>query len=556
MADGLPDTPRGLRGRTRAIVAAALFVGLLSAGGWWTGRDLQTASAVPTTPRAPLGGIRLFEQVAGAVAQKYVDSLDAGKIYEKAVSGLLRELNDPYTAFLTQDRLSKLDEQISGVYAGVGLQVDIRDGWPVVVEPIIGGPAELAGVQASDRIVNISGESTRGWTQSEVSKAMRGEPGSKVSFIVERADQRIAMSVNRASVIRRAVPRVALLPGAVGYADVKVFSAQTATELRAAVDSLVKQGARSLVIDLRGNPGGLLEQGIAVSELFLDPGQAIVQLRARPGSAPQTFSDTQPQIWKTLPLAVLVDRGSASASEIVAGALQDHDRAIVLGTTSFGKGSAQNLFPLSVGGALRLTTARWFTPVGRSISKPAPPDPDAQPTDEDGGDSPSKPDTVRPRFRTDAGRTVLGGGGITPDVTAGDSITPVPVQALARVMGKNLGAYRDALAKLALVLKRSNAVTSPGEPVTREMLDALYSDLVVRKVAPERRIFDNAAPWISRSLGYEMTRVTFGPDAEFFRRAQDDVPLQQASRLLSGARTPREVFARLEKDGVEIKAKN
>lgn len=555
MAEELPETPRASRGRTRAIVAAALFVGLLSAGGWWAGRDLKPAAAA-SAPRAPLGGRRLFEQVAGAVAQKYVDSLDGGKIYEKAVSGLLRELNDPYTAYLTQDRLSKLDEQISGVYAGVGLQIDIRDGWPVVVEPIIGGPAELAGVQASDRIVSIGGQSTRGWTQPEVSKLMRGDPGSPVSFVIERGDQRIPLTINRAAVHRRAVPRVALMPGAIGYADVKVFSAQTAAELRAAVDSLVKQGARALVIDLRGNPGGLLEQGIAVSELFLDPGQAIVQLRARPGTAPQTFSDTQPQPWKSLPLAVLVDRGSASASEIVAGALQDHDRAIVLGTTSFGKGSAQNLLALPVGGALRLTTARWFTPVGRSISKPAPPDPDAQPSDDEGGAAPAALDTVRPRFRTDAGRTVLGGGGITPDVTAGDSITPVAVQALARAMGKNLGAYRDALAKLALVLKRSGAVKSPGEPVTREMLDALYSDLVVRKVAPDRRIFDNASPWISRSLGYEMTRVTFGPDAEFLRRAQDDLALQQASRLLSGARTPREVFARLEKEGVEIKAKN
>lgn len=553
MAEVLPETPRTSRGRTRAVVAAALFVGLLSAGGWWAGRDLKPA---PAAARAPLGGARLFEQVLGAVAQKYVDSLDAPQIYEKAVNGLLRELDDPYTAYLTQDRLKRLDEQISGVYAGVGLQVDIRDGWPVVVEPIIGGPAEHAGVQASDRIVSIGGESTRGWTQPEVSKVMRGEPGSMVSFVVERGDQRIPMSVKRASVHRRAVPRVALLPGAIGYADVKVFSAQTATELAAAVDSLMKQGARALVIDLRGNPGGLLEQGIAVSELFLDPGQSIVQLRARPGLPPQTFADTLRQRWPTMPVAVLIDRGSASASEIVAGALQDHDRAIVLGSTSFGKGSAQNLYPLRAGGALRLTTARWFTPVGRSISKPMPVDPDAEIIEDDGDEPVSVPDTVRPRFRTDAGRTVLGGGGITPDVKSGDSTPPVPVQALARAMGKKFGSYRDALAKLALELKRDGSVKSPGEPVTREMLDALYNDLIARKVAPDRRIFDNASPWIARSLGYEMTRVTFGPDAEFQRRATDDAALQQASRLLAGARTPREVFARLEGAGIEIKARN
>jgi carboxyl-terminal processing protease len=551
MADTLPDTPRVASGRARAAIAAALFVGLLSAGGWWAGRDL-TARA--TAQRAPLGGARLFDQVIGAVAQKYVDSLAAPVIYEKAVSGLLRELNDPYTAFLPEDRLRRLDEQISGTYTGVGLQVDIRDNWPTVIEPIAGGPAESAGVQTGDRIVSINGESTFGWEFREVSTALRGLPGSDVSLVLERVDQKIPLTLKRASVLRRAVPRVALMPGQVGYADVKLFSAQTITELAVAVDSLVKQGAHSLILDLRGNPGGLLEQGVAVAELFLDPGKPIVQLRSRPGAAPTTFTDHEPQRWPTLPIAVLVDRGSASASEIVAGALQDHDRAIVLGTTSFGKGSAQNVYPLTTGGALRLTTARWFTPVGRSIDKMVPRRADGEDAPEGNGRR-TPPDTARPRFRTDAGRTVLGGGGITPDVTVGDSTTPVQVQALARAMGKNFGAYRDALAKLALSLKRSGALKSPGEPVTRAMLDALYGDLTLRKVAPDRRIFDNAGPWIARSLGYEMTRVAFGPDAEFLRRAQDDQALQTASRLLQGSRTPRDVFSRLEQKAVEVHAK-
>lgn len=550
MADLLPDTPGMVRGRSRAVVAAALFVALLGLGGWWASRDLAPP---PPKPRAALGGAHLFDQVIGAVAQKYVDSLDAPTIYQKAVSGLLRELNDPYTAFLPEDRLRRLDEQISGQYTGVGLQVDIRDKWPVVVEPIAGGPAELAGVQTGDRVVSIEGESTAGWTFDETFKAMRGPPGSEVSFVLERVDQRIPIRLKRASVRRRAVPRVALLPGGVGYADVKVFSAQTTVELADAVDSLIKQGARSIVIDLRGNPGGLLEQGVAVAELFLDSGKAIVQLRSRPGSQPETISDTDAQRWPTVPLAVLVDGGSASASEIVAGALQDHDRALVIGSTSFGKGSAQNVYPLKSGGALRITTARWFTPSGRSISKPTRKTVEEL-DDEEALSRPAPKDTVRPRFRTDAGRTVLGGGGITPDVVTGDSLAPLPVQALARAMGKNFGDYRDALAKLALSLKRSGALKSAGEPVTGTMLDALYRELAERKVAPDRRIFDNAAPWISRSLGYEMTRVAFGPDAEFLRRAQDDAALHRASTLLQGARTPREVFARLEGKGVEVPA--
>jgi carboxyl-terminal processing protease len=544
MAEQLPDTPRVARRRSRAIAAAVFFVGLLSLGGWWAGRDLAAAT-LPT--RAPLGGARLFDQVVAAVAKKYVDSLDGSAIYDKAVVGLLRELKDPYTSYLAEDRLRRLNEQISGTYAGVGLQIDIRDGWPVVIEPIVDGPSERAGVLVGDRLVLVGKESTRGWSRDETSKAMRGPPGSSVTFTVERGDARVNFTLTRDKVLLRAVQRVQLMQNGVGYVDVNVFSAQTAEELSHAVDSVVKLGARSLVMDLRGNPGGLLEQGVAVAELFLDRGQSIVQLRARPGSQPQVFTDSQPQRWPTLPLAVLVDRASASASEIVAGALQDHDRAIVLGVTSFGKGSAQNVYPLSSGGALRLTTARWYTPVGRSINRPAPPDQEAE---FDASAVGSLPDTIRPRFRTDAGRTVFGGGGITPDVIAGDTTTPLQVQSLARAMGKNAGAYRDALAKEAQAQKRK--MNGPGDPVTPVMLDALYADLVGRGVAPPRAVFDSATPWISRSLGYEMTRVAFGADADFLRRTQDDSTLQLAMELLQGARSPREVFSKLEKRAVDV----
>ena len=545
MAEPLPDTPTASRRRSRAIAAAVLFVGLLSLGGWWSGRDLTAATRQAP---APLGGARLFDQVVAAVTQKYVDSLDGSVIYDKAVAGLLRELKDPYTSYLAEDRLRRLNEQISGTYAGVGLQIDIRDGWPVVIEPIMGGPSERAGVLVGDRLVLVGKESTEGWSRDETSKAMRGPPGSSVTFTVERGESWVNFTLLRDKVHLRAVQRAQLLQNGVGYVDVNVFSAQTAAELSAAVDSVVKLGARSLIMDLRGNPGGLLEQGVAVAELFLDRGQSIVQLRARPGSQPQVFTDSQPQRWPTLPLAVLVDRASASASEIVAGALQDHDRALVLGVTSFGKGSAQNVYPLSSGGALRLTIARWYTPVGRSINRPAPRDREAEIDDR----ADVLPDTIRPRFRTDAGRTVFGGGGITPDVITGDTTTPLQVQSLARAMGKNAGAYRDALAKQAQAQKRT--MNGPGDPVTPAMLDALYVALVGRGVAPPRPVFDSAAPWISRSLGYEMTRVAFGADADFLRRTQDDSVLQRAMALLQVARSPREVFSTLEKRAADVPA--
>lgn len=536
MAEELPDTPRPKPRKYRAFIAAGLFVGVFLLGGWWAGRDF--APATPT-PRLANGGARLFDQVLNAVEYRYVDSLEATVIYDKAVAGLLRELKDPYTTFLAADRLKRLNEQMSGTYTGVGLQMDVRDGWPTVIEPVPGGPSWRAGIVAGDRLVKVGGLNTKGWTRDEASKALRGPPGSNVAFEIERGDAHLNITVQREAVHVRAVTRVTLLPNMVGYVDVNVFNQATAAELQAAVDTLMLRGARSLIVDLRGNPGGLLEQGVGVAELFLDPGQSIVQLRARPGQAPQTISDTFPQRWPTLPVAVLIDKGSASASEIVAGALQDHDRALVVGSVSYGKGSAQNVYPLVSGGALRLTTARWYTPAGRSISKPRPRDPNDDREDADGVALPS--DTLRPRFRTDAGRTVLGGGGISPDVEVGDSITPVQVQALAHAMGKRLADYRDALAREATQVK--SKVKSPTDPVTSDMLDAVYRSLETRKIAPDRKIFDNAGPWIARSLGYEMTRVAFGSEAEFQRRAGDDVVIQRASAILHGAKRPSQVFA-------------
>lgn len=535
MAEELPDSPQPTRRVSRAILVTGLFVGLLSLGGWWAGRDLPSVTPVPTRP---IGGARLFDQVLGAVATRFVDSLDAEDIYDKAVTGLLRELNDPYTAFLAEGRLRRLNEQMSGTYTGVGLQMDVRDGWPTVIEPVRGGPSYQAGIIAGDRIVRVAGEITKGWTRDEAARALRGQPGSDVTLEVERADQHITVVVHRDNVHVRAVTRVSLLPDMVGYVDVNVFNQTTADELQAAVDSLIVQGARSLMLDLRGNPGGLLEQGVGVAELFLDPGQSIVELRARPGQLPQTIRDTFPQRWPTLPVAVLIDKGSASASEIVAGALQDHDRALIVGTTSYGKGSAQNVYPLVSGGALRLTTARWYTPAGRSISKVA-----TSVLDEDTPVVAHSDSLVRPTYRTDAGRLVLGGGGIAPDLEVGDSVTPVPVQMLARAMGKHLSAYRDALAKEAESVKKT--MRTPSDPVTPQMLDKVYSTLEKKKVAPDRRIFDTAAPWISRSLGYEMTRVAFGADAEFLRRAQDDSVMQTAARVLTTARVPSQVFGKI-----------
>jgi carboxyl-terminal processing protease len=542
MSDPIPDTPTRKRRGSRAVVVTTLFVVMLGVSGWFASRQApaETAARQALAPRSAAIGAHLFDQVMAAVAQRYVDSINVDTLYAKAVTGVVSELGDPYSLVLTPQRVKSLGEQLSGNYTGVGMQVNKRDGYLTVIEPFAGGPAEKAGLQMGDRIVAIEGVTTFNMLQEDASKLLRGTPGSKVNITVERPGllKRLQVTLARDAVHRPAVPRITMLADGVGYVDIKVFGPTTSDELAVAVDSLVKKGAKSLIIDLRGNPGGLLEQGVAVSELFLDPGQEIVQLRSRPGVPSENYGDRLTQRWPTLALAVLVDHSSASASEIVAGALQDHDRAIVVGTASFGKGSAQTIFNLPNGGGLRLTTSRWYTPSGRSISK-LPPALDAS-----GRRLPR--DTVRPTFNTDAGRVVLGGGGINPDVIANDSVAPLALQALTRAMGTKLGDLRNAIAEQALAIKRGGKFTTPNAPITPDMLNNLYADLVRRKVAPERSVYDAATEWVARSLGYETTRVAFGVDAEFMRRAQDDLALQKASQLLQGARTPREVFAHLE----------
>lgn len=530
--------------RARAILASLLFGSALGAGGWWMGQGREELP--PLVPvLEPEVGARLFEQVQTLIATRYVDSIPLDSIYRKAIAGLVEELDDPYSSFLTEQRMRRLSEQMNGAYVGVGMQLGERDGWATVIEPIPGGPAERAGVQAGDRVVAVAGESTRRLSNDDVIRLIRGAPGSSVSLTIDRIGaERFTVTLAREAVTRRAVPRVTMLRPTVGYVDVNVFGANTASELKVALDSLNRLGARSVLLDLRGNPGGLLEQGVAVAELFLDPDQRIVELRGRPGSAPEVISDREPQWWPRLSLAVLIDGNSASASEIVAGALQDHDRAIIVGRTSFGKGSAQSVFPMTTGGALRLTTARWFTPLGRSIS------PSVDSVTESGVRIRVLPDTARPRFTTPMGRVVLGGGGIVPDVVAGDTAQPPQVQAFVRALGAETARYRDAVARTALTFKQRGTFTNAQQPVTREMVNAVWEEMERRKLPVNRATFDAAAPWIARALGYEIARVAFGPDAEFMRRAQNDPTITRALRLLDGAGTPREPFARVDDPGV------
>jgi carboxyl-terminal processing protease len=296
---------------------------------------------------------------------------------------------------------------------------------------------------------------------------------------------------------------------------------------------------RSLIFDLRGDPGGLLDQGVAIADLFLDPSQKIVSMRGRGRDAERDYVDRFPQAWPDMRLVVLVDSGSASASEIVAGALQDHDRALIVGTTSFGKGSAQSLFPMAEGGALKLTTALWFTPSGRSINKVR-----STADDEDGGDPLQAlgEEAKRPRFRTDAGRTVLGGGGITPDVEVSDSAAAAMEHRLQVALGRSVPAFRDAMASYALSLRTKGVVSSASFVVTPAMRAELYDRLRQRKLVIAPAIWEDAAPLVNRLLGYQIARYVLGPAGEFARVTHDDPEINRSLSLLESAQSQSELF--------------
>ena len=528
-----------MKGYRGILVLVILGAGLLSGGA------LLRRGLVAAPP--PIGGARLFEQVVQLVQEKYIDSVSTPQLYRAAVDGMLRELGDPHTAYLAPRRFERVTESTTGNYGGLGIEVDAREEGITVVAPLPGGPAEAAGIVTGDRITAVEGASTRGWTVDEASRALRGTPGTKVSIVVERPGVAVPLTftLTRREVHRQAIRRAVMLQGDIGYVDVDVFSEATARELELAVERIRAQGATKLVLDLRNNPGGLLEQGVAVTDLFLDSAQKVVEMRGRAPQSNVEFHDREPQRWKSMPVVVLVNEGSASAAEIVAGALQDHDRAALIGRSTFGKGSAQHVVPLPSGGALKVTTALWYTPAGRSINRAS--DDEAPGTvQEDDLLGPVPEGRERPEFRTTGGRVVHGGGGIAPDLEiAGASVAEEEI-ALARALGANAPRFRDALTDYGLALKAARTLGSPDFVVTDEMLEELWRRMQRRGITIDRAVYDEARPTVSRLLGSEITRYVFGPDAEFLRSSREDPAIRAALDVLGGARSQADVLARAE----------
>jgi carboxyl-terminal processing protease len=311
----------------------------------------------------------IFSDVIGEIEKNYVDPVATDELIKKAVQGMVRSL-DPHSAYLSSEEYEALSEDTKGEFSGIGVVLTIKDDILTVISPIEGTPAHRAGIRAGDVIIRIDGESAYEMSINEAVKRIKGSKGSRLTLTILRkgGGDPIDIELERDDIPLESVKSI-LLPDGYAYVAISNFNENTARDLIKALDEREAErgGVLSgLILDLRGNPGGLLEQSVAVADVFLREG-VVVSIRGREGQEPQVWGAGDGKHVRDCPMVVLVNGGSASASEIVAGALQDHKRALVLGTPSFGKGSVQNIKPLGDGSALKLTVARYYTPSGRSI---------------------------------------------------------------------------------------------------------------------------------------------------------------------------------------------
>ncbi len=342
------------------MISALLLILTLSLGGGVASKGNDTA--------ATYENLRLFTEVLSIVQSQYVDEVAPKDIIYNAIKGTLRGL-DPHSSFLDPEMYREMQVETSGSFGGLGIEITLRDDVLTVVAPIEGTPAYRAGIQPGDRILKIEGLSTKDMQLSDAVKRMRGKPGSKITISIVREGwaEPKDFFITREQIRVQSVRANQLEPG-IEYIRLRQFQEQTANDLEVSLDKYVKEGKiQGLVLDLRNNPGGLLTSAVEVTEKFLESGKLVVYTEGRVRNQNMRFSSNAKRVFSDFPIVVLVNQGSASASEIVAGALQDWGRAVVIGTQSFGKGSVQTIIPLSDGSGLRLTTAKYFTPKGRSI---------------------------------------------------------------------------------------------------------------------------------------------------------------------------------------------
>jgi carboxyl-terminal processing protease len=348
---------------------ALVLVGVLTGVSISIGSGVFAERESVSTAVLPVEELRTFSDVFGRIKNDYVEDVADSELLENAIRGMLSGL-DPHSAYLDQEQFKELQVGTSGEFGGLGIEVGMEDGFVKVIAPIDDTPAERAGIKAGDLIIRLDDTPVKGLTLNDAVKIMRGKPGTvlRLTVVREGAEQPLKIDIKR-DIIKVKSVKQRMLEKGFGYVRISQFQSKTAENMVDAIEKLKKEAEgplKGLVLDLRNNPGGVLNGAVAVSDAFLKKG-LIVYTEGRVSDSKLRFNATPDDILDNAPLVVLVNQGSASASEIVSGALQDHKRAIIVGSRTFGKGSVQTILPLSNGTAVKLTTARYYTPSGRSI---------------------------------------------------------------------------------------------------------------------------------------------------------------------------------------------
>lgn len=501
----------------------------------------------PSRAQSHYENLELFGAVYEHLMRNYVDELDPEEVIQSAIDAMLEDL-DTHSQLLTEEIYDDLMTSTQGQFGGLGIQIVVRDGYPTVVSPIDGTPAARLGIRGGDQIVEIEGESTEGWRSSEAVKHLRGPKGSKVNIGIKRPgrDKIIPFTITRDIIKVESVPYAFMLDeeAGVGYVRISNFARTTRSELDRKIAQLEREGMKSMIIDLRFNPGGLLSAATDVSELFLDQGDLIVYTQGRLAQQNMDYyaSGRAGRKWQKRPLVVLVNGSSASASEILAGAIQDHDIGVVAGQNTFGKGSVQTVFELTPTKALKLTTARYYTPSGRSIHRDRTRDGELLEGGEDLEDTGAEAE-VEEVYMTDAGRRVYGGGGIRPDL----EIDPTLLTDFAVAL------ERDAIF-FHFVNEWLIDHEAPGMDfvVSDEMVERLIAVSEAREDLPgyfedmdlemSRELFYENREYLEEGIRREMVRRVFSNEEAYRVSIEQDGQVQQMVEILRDNPTPEELF--------------
>ncbi len=517
-----------------AAVFAIVFCALV---GGFSGR-----SALATQDQVP-DQYKVFTAALKAVEANYVGDVESDRLVYSAISGMLQTL-DPHSSFMDPRTYAQMRERQEGRYYGLGITIVVVGGDITVLSLFEGSPAYQKGLRRGDIIAKISGEDTKGWTSDQAVRKLRGPKGTFVDIAIKRSSHTdlIPLQVMRDEIHIPTVPAYFMVDSQTGYVRLQDFAENTNEELGRALKELSAKGMRRLVLDLRGNPGGPLDQAIKVSNRFLPRGDMIVYTRGRVANSDQEYRASERSDYLTIPVISLVNRNSASASEIVAGALQDHDRALVVGETTFGKALVQSVYRVSQGAGVAVTTARYYTPSGRLIQRPWDGSFDEYLTFTLRDQDPNKAHKADDLKFTDAGRKVYSGGGIEPDhFIAGpvEGFNPTRFSRMLRDRGAFVGfAERFTKEGDARPAAKSVAVhkVASGWTVTDAMVDEFKEFVAGQRVRIDDEAFKKDVAFIKAMIRFEVDVDLFGIEEARRNLSRVDPQLQQAIGYFDEAR--------------------